>query len=310
MRAAAEELGYVANRAARSLRTHRTDTIGLLISDVRNPFFSELSYVVEQAAAEHDIAVITTNADERVERQSDSLRALALQQVDGLIVVPQGGALDELSDDVPVVLLDRRVPEVDAPVVYSDNQAGAQLMIDHLVELGHTDVALISGPQAASTGRERRTAAIERLASHGYPPRQECLVEGDFQLASGYRAAVRLLELEPRPSAVFAGDNLMAFGALQAIRERGLRIGHDIALVSFDDTEWFPLLDPPMTVISQDVRQLGIRAFETLQARLAGQHTQDSCLPVRLAVRRSCGTRRERRGQVHFDQDSGRGVLK
>lgn len=291
VQSAADELGYRVNRAARSLRTHRTDTIGLLISDVRNPFFSELSYVIEQVAAEHDMAVITTNADERVDRQADSLRALALQQIDGLIMVPQGGgALDAIADDIPLVLLDRRADGVDAPVVCSDNQAGAQLMIDHLVSLGHTDIALISGPQATSTGRERLTAAMRRLRSHGCGARPECLVEGDFQLASGRSAAAHLLDLPQPPSAVFACDNLMAFGALQAIRERGLRIGEDMALVSFDDTDWFPLLDPPMTVISQDVHALGVRAFDALQRRIAGQPTDGACLPTRLVVRGSCGT--------------------
>lgn len=298
VRSAADELGYRVNRAARSLRTHRTDTIGLLISDVRNPFFSELSYAIEQVAAEHDIAVITTNADERVDRQADSLRALILQQIDGLIMVPQGGgALDAIAHDVPLVLLDRKVEGVGAPAVCSDNQAGAQLMIDHLVGLGHTDIALISGPQATSTGRERLTAAVRRLESHGCGARPECLVEGDFQLASGRSAAAHLLDLSRPPSAIFACDNLMAFGALQALRERGLRIGADMALVSFDDTDWFPLLNPPMTVISQDVHALGVHAFEALRARIAGQATEDACLPVRLIVRGSCGavttTRRE-----------------
>lgn len=114
-------------------------------------------------------------------------------------------------------------------------------------------------------------------------------MEGDFQLASGRSAAAHLLDLPQPPSAVLACDNLMAFGALQAIRERGLRIGEDMALVSFDDTDWFPLLDPPMTVICQDVHALGVRAFDTLQRRIAGQATEDACLSVRLIVRGSCG---------------------
>ena len=290
VRSAAAELGYQANRAARSLRTNRTGTVGLLVSDVRNPFFSELTYAIDRVAAHSDIAVITTNADERVERQADSLRALALQQVDGLIVVPQGGsALDEVPDDIPLVLLDRRVDGVRAPVIGSDNTAGAEMMIDHLISLGHTDVALISGPQATSTGRERFSAATRRLEHHGVPARSECLAEGDFQLASGRHAAGELLDLPRRPSAIFAGDNLMAFGAVQAVRERGLHVGEDIALVSFDDTDWFPLLDPPMTVVSQDVHTLGVRAFETLQERIAGRTVQDSNLPVQLVVRGSCG---------------------
>jgi len=301
VRTAAEALGYQANRAARSLRTNRTGTIGLLISDVRNPFFSELAYAIEQVAARSDIAVITTNADERAERQADSLRALALQQVDGLIVVPQGGsaveALEALPEDIPLVLLDRRVDGIRAPVVGSDNAAGATLMIDHLVGRGHSDIALISGPQATSTGRERLTAASQRLEHHGLAARPECLAEGDFQVASGRDAAGELLDLPTPPSAIFTGDNLMAFGAVQAVRERGLHVGDNVALVSFDDADWFPLLDPPMTVVSQDVHALGVRAFDTLQARIAGHPTQDSYLPVQLVVRGSCSTRNTMRQQ-------------
>lgn len=292
VRAAADELGYRVNKAARALRTQRTDTIGLLVPDVRNPFFSDLAYVVEQAAAAEGISVITMNADERPDRQEAALRTLAAQQVDGLIVVPQGGASTSTSSDLPVVLLDRRGPDSDpqTPLVQSDNALGARQVIEHLVGLGHRDIALIAGPQSASSGRERLEASLVTLAEHGCAPAPEWIVEGDFQEGSGHRAAAQLLDADRQPSAIFAGDNLMAVGAIAETRRRGLRIGRDVALVSFDDTRWFPLTDPPITAVAQDVERLGSEAFRTLRSLLTGAPAHDVVVPTRLVVRQSSTT--------------------
>lgn len=289
VRRAADELGYRVNKAARSLRTQRTDTVGLLVSDVRNPFFSDLAYVIEQAAAAEGISVITMNADEKAERQEAALRTLAAQRVDGLIVVPQGGSSLALPADLPVVLLDRRgdgAPD-ELPVVQSDNVLGSRQMIEHLVQLGHRDIALIAGPQSSSSGRERLAASLAALAEHGCSPSRDRVVEGDFQEASGNAAAASLLDASTRPTAIFAGDNLMAVGALVEAHRRGLRIGHDIALVSFDDTRYFPLLDPPLTVVAQDVDRLGAAAFTTLRSLMHGDSVTDVVVPTHLVVRGS-----------------------
>lgn len=289
VRRAADELGYRVNKAARSLRTQRTDTIGLLVTDVRNPFFADLAYHVEQSAAVDQISVITMNADEQPHRQESGLRTLAAQRVDGLIVVPQGGAPLDPPPGLPVVLLDRRGDRShDRPLVQSDNAAGARQMIDHLVARGHHDIALIAGPQSASTGRERLAGALDALLEHGCPPPPEWVVEGDFQERSGHRAAAQLLDADRRPTAIFAGDNLMAVGAIAETRARGLRIGQDISVVSFDDTRWFPLLDPPITVVAQDVQRLGEEAFAMLQALTSGDPVSDVTVPTRLVVRESC----------------------
>ncbi len=287
--AAAHELGYSVNRVARSLRTSRTDTIGLLISDVRNPFFGELAHAIDHAAAQHGIAVITTSTDERADRQASALEALVRQQVDGLLVVPQGGApLAGVPSGLPLVLIDRRVEAAGAPVVQSDNAGGARTMVDHLVDVGHRDIAVISGPQSTSTGRERQQAIVGRLRERGCPPRPEWVLEGDFQLASGRAAASRLMSRAHRPTAVFAGDNLMTVGALIEARERGVKIGRDMALVSFDDTDWFPVVDPPVTAVVQDVPSLGASALSALQALVAGETTPDVVVPTSLVVRGSC----------------------
>ena len=289
VRAAAHALGYQVNKAARSLRTQRTDTIGLLIPDVRNPFFSELAYVVEEAAGEHGLAVITMSADEDAALEARALTVLMRQQVDGLIVAPRDEHAFAQVHSVPVVFVDRGGEAHGIPVVRSDNDGGAALMVDHLVERGHRDIALITGPQSITTGRARLESAARRLEHHGRSPRPEWIQEGDFQLESGRRAAAALLDSDRLPTAVFAGDNLMAVGALLELQERGVHIGRDIALTAFDDAPWFPLLDPPLTVVAQDVPRLGRVALESLLCLMGGGEATDVVVPVRLEVRSSCG---------------------
>ncbi|MDO4606135.1 MAG: LacI family DNA-binding transcriptional regulator [Bowdeniella nasicola] len=285
---AAAVLEYRVNKAARSLRTHRTDTIGLLISDVRNPFFSEVAYTIEQEAAQQGQAVIVMSADESVDGQHRALHALLRQGVDGLIVVPQRGTISHFSFDTPMVFLDRSVDGLQVPTVQSDNKHGMRTLVDHLVHLGHREIALILGPQEASSGRERYEGAIQALAAHGLEPRPEWIQPGDFKLESGKLAVAALLTAKHRPSAIIAGDNLMAVGALLEARERGIQIGYDVALVSFDDAPWFPVLDPPLTVVAQDTRALGECALTRLNDLIAGQDTTSATIPTQLIIRESC----------------------
>jgi len=287
VRQAAEELGYRVNKIARSLRTQRTDTIGLLIPDVRNPFFAELAYVIEQAAGEHGIAVITMSADEREDRQAQAMQTLANQQVDGLIVAPQGEQAPR-DTDVPLIYVDRGVAGHAVPVVRSDDADGAAQMIDHLVDIGHRDIALITGPQATTTGSTRRATATARLTHHGCTTHAQWVQEGDFQLQSGRQATARILDADLWPTVIFAADNLMALGALLELGERGLRVGESIALTGFDDAPWFAALNPPLTVVAQDVPGLGTQALSALRSLIAGDDVTDIELPVHLQIRGSC----------------------
>lgn len=289
VRLAAQSLGYQVNKAARSLRTRRSDTLGLLIPDVRNPFFAELAYVIEQFAGRDGMAVITMSADEDPERQAEALHVLVRQQVDGLIVAPQGEQpVEPVVGGLPLVYVDRDVTGRSAPLVCSDNAAAAEMMIDHLVERGHRRIAMITGPQTTSTGRVRKDVALGRLAEHGCSPDPSWVQEGDFQLESGRRGVAAILAADRRPTAVFAGDNLMAVGALLELREQGLRAGRDIALACFDDAPWFTVLDPPLTVVAQDVAELGRCALDSLRDVIGGRGVPDVTTPVRLRVRESC----------------------
>ncbi|MFC9940949.1 LacI family DNA-binding transcriptional regulator [Nocardiopsis alba] len=291
--AAADALGYRPNVVARSLRTHRTGTIGLVISDVLNPYFTELARSVEEEARALGYSVIIGNADERADLEDHHVRNLLERRIDGLLVSPADGhsprTLEAASGPTPVVFVDRWIPGVDVPVVRSDGRGAIRDLVDHLCSLGHRRLAIITGPTATTTGRERVDAFRETLAAHGIPLPESYIGRGDFQVESGRLATERFLDLPERPDVVFATDNLMALGALDAIGERGLRVPHDIGLAAFDDIPWFSHTDPPITTISQPTAELGRVAVRALADLVEGGTASSTVLPAHLVVRRSCG---------------------
>lgn len=290
---AVSELGYRANAIARSLRTTRTGTVGLIVSDVRNPFFSDLVRWVEHAAQQVGLTVMVGNADESTVQQDRYVDTLLAHRVDGLIATPQGdgsGALgDAVQTGVPTVFVDRRVTGLDVPVVASDNRGGVDAMVDHLVALGHRRIGVIAGPQEASTGRERLAAVRDAADRHGLDLADELIRYGDFQLASGVTAAAELLALRTPPTVLFAADNLMALGAYQELRRRGVAVGRDLGLAAFDDLPWFSLVEPPVTAVAQDTPVMARSAVRMLHEVMDGGRPADVVVPTRLVVRASCG---------------------
>lgn len=291
--AAVAELGYRRNAVARSLRTDATATIGLIIGDILNPFFTELARAVEDEARTLGYSVVIGNADERPDRQDHYVRTLLEQRVDGLLLCPTAEITplvrDMVADGEPLVFLDRTLPGFEVPTVRADGAAAINELVGHLRALGHRRIAFVSGPALLSTGRERTAAFVSALGEHGLAVREEYLEAGDFQAASGRASAARLLDLREPPEVIVAGDNLMALGALDEIRTRGLAIPSDIGLASYDDLAWFTHVDPPLTAIAQPVQELGRRAVRALIERVAGQDVESVVLSARLVVRRSCG---------------------
>ncbi|MFF4140468.1 LacI family DNA-binding transcriptional regulator [Streptomyces sp. NPDC001698] len=291
--ASVEALGYRPNAVARSLRTHRTRTLGLVISDVLNPYFTALARSVEEEARALGYSVIIGNADERPGLQDHHVRTLLDRRIDGLLVSPTDGGsplmLDAARAGTPIVFVDRWIEGVDVPVVRSDGRAAVRDLVAHLYGLGHRRLAIIAGPAATTTGRERVEAFREALAAHGLPLPDAYVGQGDFRAGSGQRVTEGFLGLPEPPEAVFTADNLMALGALDAIRARGLRVPDDIALAAFDDIPWFPHTDPPITAIAQPTGELGRAAVRALVDRIAGRPARSVTLPARLVVRRSCG---------------------
>ncbi|WP_343063074.1 LacI family DNA-binding transcriptional regulator [Actinomadura verrucosospora] len=291
--AAVDELGYRPNAVARSLRTDTTRTIGLVIGDILNPFFTELARAIEDQARASGYSVVIGNADERPERQDHYVRTLLEQRVDGLLLCPTAEITplvrDVVSGGAPLVFLDRTLPGLDVPTVRADGAAAIAELVRHLARLGHRRIAFVSGPALLSTGRERTEAFKAAMEAAGLAVRPEYLEAGDFQAASGRAAAARLLDLPEPPEVVFAGDNLMALGALDEIRARRLRIPADVGIASYDDVPWFTHVDPPVTAIGQPVQELGRRAVRALLERIEGRPVEPAVLDARLVVRRSCG---------------------
>jgi len=285
---AATALGYRPNAQARSLRSTRTHVLGLLVSDVRNPFFADIAHAAEQAALDADYVSLLGNANENVEQQDRYIETFLTQRVDGVVLAPQGPSATLemlLTSRMPVVFVDRKVDGFDVASVTTDSRHGVDEAVAHLVAAGHRRIGYIGGPQSISTGRDRHDAFIAALRRHDVAVDQELITFGDFRLASGTEAAERLLALSERPTALLAADNLMAEGALTTIRGQGLRVGADVEVIAFDDIEWFEHMDPPISVIAQDAGAVGRCAVELLLRVIAGDEPESVVLPTKFIDR-------------------------
>jgi LacI family transcriptional regulator len=291
---AIDDLGYVPNRLARSLRLKRTHTLGLIVTDITNPFWPAVARGVEDTAHEADFEVILCNTDESEAKQERYLDVLLQKRVDGILLVPAcaSAALGEWirNQTIPIVLLDRRVDCAKVDTVRGDSEDGAYQLVRHLISLGHERIAVLSGPQNVSTAVDRVAGYRRALAEAGLEARAEWVQWGRFSQASGYEATERLLATSPRPSALFAVNNFLAVGALRALRNAGLRVPEDMSVVSFDDLTSELVIEPFLTVAHQPAYEMGQRAAELLLDRLSGDSPngyQEVVLPAKLTIRRS-----------------------
>ncbi len=295
--AAVAELGYVPNRLASSLRSKRTRTLALVITDITNPFFTTVARGVEDTASDAGYTVVFCNTDESGSEEQKYLQVLLQQQVDGILLVPAGGAPDSINlihkQDTPVVVLDRRMPpDVDVDVVRCENEAGAYQLIKILLELGHQHIAILSGPLGVSTAEDRLNGYRRAMRESGFDDLAQSVIYGEFNRASGIAMMQQALAFVPRPTAIFAANNLICIGALHAIQAVGWRVPEDIAMVTFDDLPPTLLTFPFFTVAAQPAYEMGRRATELLLARLthnAPAQCQEIILPTQIIVRQSSG---------------------
>ena len=292
VRMAVSQLGFQLNAHARSLRSAHSGTIGVLVSDIRNPFFAEIARAAEMVALENGYVTLLANADESVEQQDTYLRGMVSHRIDGLLAAPQGdgtGSLKEIvASGLPVVFVDRTIDGLDVPSVTSDSRPGLREALAHLRSLGHNRIGFIAGPQATSTGRERLVVFLSEAREAGIPQPSELVARGDFQSRSGEVGAHLLMSLANPPTALIAADSLMGVGALVALKALGLRVGRDVSVIAFDDLPYASLFDPGLTVIDQDAEAMGRLAGEGLMAVIGGERPASVVLPTRLVVRGSC----------------------
>jgi LacI family transcriptional regulator, galactose operon repressor len=294
---AISELGYVPSRLARGLSRQRTGTIAVIVPDVANPFFTLIVRAAEDVArrAGYRVILCDTRADLSVER--DVVGELLAHRVEGIVVAPVSDRsqahLRRLARfGVPFVLIDRTVAGVEADAVVGDSAGGARQLVEHLISLGHRRIGLVVESDEVSTARDRRRGYEAALAAAGIPLDPELVVDSTVDPAGGSEGMRRLLELEDRPTAVFTVNNLVALGAIEAVRTAGLEVPDDVALVCFDDIEYASRLYPFLTALEQPAETFGTLGTQLLLDRIDGrgpERRRAVVLPGRLTVRRSCG---------------------
>jgi len=286
---AIDELGFQRNDLARSLRQGvSSSTLGLVIEDVANPFYSAIAQAVEAAARERGFLLITASCEEDPERERDLVHALLRRRVDALLLVPASRDHAYLvREGTPVVFLDRPPVGVEADSVLLDNFGGARAAVEHLLAHGHRRIAMVGDTDALFTATERLAGYRHALQTAGVPVRPELIRLGTHDAAQAERVVHELLALPPdrRPTALFAGNNRNAVGALRALRAAPDRV----ALVGFDDFELADLLALPATVVRHDSQQMGAHAAALAFARLDGGEypPRQVIVPTELIVRGS-----------------------
>lgn len=303
VREAIAEVGYRPDGIARSLKKGSTQTIGLLVTDITNPFFTAVVHSVEDAAQARGYSVFLCNSDEDVAEERTYLDLLLTRRVDGLILVPTGKAADYAgfagSLRAPVVFIDRAIPGVAVDTVTVDNLRASQAAIEYLLRLGHRRIGIVTGLPHLSTSAERLKGYRRALRKAGIALDPELVRQGDFRQEGAFQAAQSLLALRSRPTAIFASNNLMAIGTMLAVRAAGLSCPEDVSLACFDDFEWAGVFHPRLTVLRQPTAEIGQRAMELLLDRLAGAKNGAAphriALKAELVVRDSCAPPRAAR---------------
>jgi LacI family transcriptional regulator len=295
--AAVRELHYVPNSAARALTSGRSRLLGLLVPDIANPFFAELAQGVEDRAADSGYHCLIASSHLSVEREQQFISAFRDRTLAGVALTPSGNTTRHIRDliDVgkPLIFVDRRPIGLRAPTVHTDNYEATVQAVRYLIELGHQRIAMLAGPPTFETASQRLAGFTDAIKDAGLDLRDDWIRQGHLEQRGGYRAMKEILALPERPTAVFSFNNLLTVGAMQALREHGLRLPHDMSLLSFDDMSLFPYTDPPITAIAQPAYEMGRAAADLLVREVtepgAGRdivfsaefHRRGSCAPPR-----------------------------
>lgn len=291
---AINELGFVPNSLARSLRLKRTKTLALVLTDITNPFFTTMAREVEDVASDHGFNVIFCNTDESVREQDEYLTVLVQKQVDGVLLVPAGSSAEPVTflqqHGIAVVVLDRRVPGAQVDIVRCDSEQPAYQLTRLLLEQGHQRISMLSGPADISTASDRVAGYRRAFAAAGLTVPEDLVFYNAYTTAAGKQMARQALAVTPRPTAFFAANNFIAIGAYHTLVEQGLRVPEDISMVTFDDLPPTITLDPFLTVAAQPAEAIGRCATELLLRRLNQTEPaacQEILLPFSIIVRRS-----------------------
>ncbi len=280
------ELGYIPNAAARSLTSNQTKTLGLMLPDITNPFFSKIARGVEDMAVERGYRVLISNTDEDSQKEINYIDMMISARVDGVLLAPTSDTtinqIERLRQhDIPVVLLDRTIEGFSGDYVIGDSYAGSQQLVQHLIDGGHRNISLINGPSNVSTARERARGYLETLEKNGLEQYEHYLSELDYKHAQEGKAKKileRLWSLDPdqRPTAIFAANNFIAVSLIRTLREMGLSVPKDISVVCFDEVEPVVYFDPFFTVSAQPATEFGRVGIQLLIDRVENKEMDEA----------------------------------
>jgi LacI family transcriptional regulator len=297
---ACKELNYVPNANASSLRKKNTRTLALIVPEIKNPFFISILEGFEERAGKSGYNTLVCNTNENSKKENDFINTIVAKRIDGVTISTVNKSSSHIQTiinrNIPVVLLDRNIDDLNVDVVCGDSYQGAIDLVNHLIGLGHKKIAIITGPVHLSTSRERVEGYKKALTDANIDINNSFIKidkksEG-YSLERAYEMAEELLELSELPSAIFVGNNFMAFGVYQALKKRNLQVPDDMAIVCFDDLSFMYEIEPFFTTMRQPAFTMGKMAAEILVNKIEGKYEnnrQKIRLQPELVVRRSCG---------------------
>jgi DNA-binding LacI/PurR family transcriptional regulator len=288
----AEEMGYSPHALARSLVTRRTETVGVVVTTIADPFVSEVIRGLEETGQSRGYTMILSNSNAEPRRELAAVKSLREKRVDGIIITASriGDLYMPLLEDfgVPIVLINNQQPGKYVYSIATDDHKGAEIATEHLLSLGHTRIGYIASPNNAHSSQARLEGYRSALASHGLEYDPALVADGDGRPAAGAQAAARIAALADPPTAIFCYNDMTAMGAIRALKDMGLNVPQDISVVGYDDISLVEYLDPPLTTIGQRKYDMGCMAMEMLLGLLHGsQDVQDIAIEPVLVHRRS-----------------------
>ena len=290
------EVGYFPNQLARGLRSGVTATVGLMIPDNSNPFFAEISKIIETVGFENGYSVILCNSSGNTEKEAAYIDTLLSHQIDGIVLISVNSTVEHLEKikqhNIPFVLVDRDIPHYDGDTVLVNNEMGGYHATKYLLELGHRKIACIEGSSNLNPSSDRARGYIRALQLEGIPVREEYMATGNFDYQSGEQAFEKIWSLEDKPTAIFACNDMMAIGVLKKAKSMGVHIPEDVSLVGFDNISFASAVSPALTTVSQPIEELSKKAISILINKIQNRENREPfkriVLNTKLVIRESC----------------------
>jgi len=298
-----KQVNYKPHLVARQFRTQETKIILVVVPDITSAFFSKVLRGIEHVAIEHGYQVILGDTEDTVEREKEYVNLLLQKQADGMVLLTarlNKKSLEEISKNYPIVLACEYIDGLNIPTVSIDNISSARKATEHLINLGHTKIAHITGSINVVLSRDRLRGFQQAMLSHNLEVESVYIQEGDSSFESGYQQMLKLLALEEPPTAVFAFNDDMAMGAIKAAKERGITIPGDLAIIGFDNVKMSSIIEPNLTTVDQPKYEIGKKAMELLIRLINGELPKKQIvLKDKLMIRES--TCSDRKSQVEAE---------